>query len=259
MRQSRLALALLIVLVMAGGVVAWQTWRTTPTSGAPGQTGWVSTQWGPLGPADRDLIIRVRLAGLWEHPVGQQMVERAQQDKVREAGAKISKEHLELDVATVEVAHKLGVALPNQPLPQQRAWMDQISKSTGAAFDWTAVNLLRQAHGQILPTIINVRVSTRNSLVRDFAERGAQFVTRHINYLEDTGLVDYDRLDEAPTPSRAVVTRAGQYENVPVALLALGSIVVLGGIGALLFKVVGDRRTTRRNVGTTQRREGPSP
>jgi predicted outer membrane protein len=221
--------------------VVWQTWRSTPTAAAPGQDGWVSTQWGPLGPADRDLLVRVRLAGLWEHPTGQELAERGTTRQVREAGSNISKEHLELDELVVDTAKRLGVQLPNQPSSEQRAWMSQISAATGASYDWTAVNLLRQAHGSVLPTIINVRVGTRNELVRQFADQAAAFVSRHISYLESTGLVDFNRLDEPPSPARAVVTRAGEYENVPVALLALASFVILAGLGVLIARLVTGR------------------
>jgi hypothetical protein len=246
MRRPLVLVLVVAVLVLVGGAL-WQTWRTTPTAAAPGQDGWVSTQWGPLGPADRDLLIRVRLAGLWEHPVGQEMVGRATQARVREVGRLLSAEHLKLDVLVVEAAAKLGVLLPNQPTTEQQAWMYQITAATGAAYDWTAVNLLRQAHGSVLPTIVQVRVGTRNDLVRAFADEAAAYVQRHAGYLESTGLVDFARLDEPPTPPRAVVTRAGQYENVPVALLAVGALMLLCGLVAIVYRIWTDRRRPLRS------------
>lgn len=243
-QQRRLPLiyALVVVSVLTGAVVVWQTWRTTPTAAAPGQEGWVSTEWGPLGPADRDLLIRVRLAGLWEHPTGQELTERATQKQVREVGDKISREHLELDRLVVDTARKLGVLLPSQPTAEQQSWMSEITAATGANHDWMAVNVLRQAHGSVLPTIIAVRVGTRNELVRKFAEQAAVVVQRHIGYLESTGLVDFDRLDEPPAPPRAVVTRAGQYEDVPVALISLAILATLAGLGALFYRLRAPQR-----------------
>ena len=235
-------IALSVSLVLAGWAV-WQTWRTQPTAAAPGQTGWVSTPWGPLGPGDRDLLAQVRLAGLWEHPTGQEMSQRGSNQRVREVGQWMSKEHLELDQMVVDAATKLGVQLPNQPTHEKQAWMEQISASSGSAYDWTAVNLLRQAHGSVLPTIIAVRAGTRNELVRSFADDAAVYVTRHMNYLESTGLVDFDRLDEPPAPPRAVVTRTGQYENVPVALLAIGGLILFAGLAVFVVSLMLERRT----------------
>src|SRR3989442_1773982 len=162
--RSPLALVLIVAFLAATGAAVWQTWRTMPTAAAPGQEGWVSTRFGPLGPADRDLLIRVRLAGLWEHPTGQEMQDRATQPRVREIGGFIATEHQELDDKVIDVSRQLGVLLPNQPTDEQQGWMRDISAATGPNYDWMAVNLLRQAHGKVLPLLINVRVGTRNDL-----------------------------------------------------------------------------------------------
>jgi hypothetical protein len=65
-----LRLSVLVAVLLAVTVSVFQSW----SSGTPGTGGWVQTQWGPLGPADRDLLVKVRLAGLWEGPTGQQAV-----------------------------------------------------------------------------------------------------------------------------------------------------------------------------------------
>lgn len=236
---------LVIAIGLGVGYVTWNSWRSVPTAGAPGQEGYVSTQWGPLGPADRDLIVRVRLAGLWEHPIGQEMAERGSQKRVREVGELISVEHLQLDEMVVATAKDLGVLLPNQPTAEQQSWMEQTTQASGASYDWMAVNILRQAHGSIFATAAAVRASTRNEKVRTLADQGLAFVARHMGYLESTGLVDFDRLDEAPQPPRAVVTRAGQYENVPVALLALASLVLLAVPAVVIVRMLTQRRRRR--------------
>src|SRR5690606_8870682 len=121
-------------LILGAAAALWQTWANTPTAAAPGQEGYVSTQFGPLSPADRDLIIRVRLAGLWEHPIGQEMADRGVQARVREIGGFISEEHLQLDQMTIEVARQLGVVLPNQPTPEQSAWLTETTAKTGTDY-----------------------------------------------------------------------------------------------------------------------------
>jgi predicted outer membrane protein len=149
---------------------------------------------GPLSVTDREVLHKVKQAGLWEMPVGTWLTERAVDPRVREAGAKISAEHMELDGIVVETAARLGVALPDQPTVEQQGWMREIDELQGAAFDQRAVFLLRQAHGIVLPFLTQVRVSTRNAEIREFAAEAMAFVQRHIEYLESTGLVDYDQL-----------------------------------------------------------------
>ncbi|MGH3964134.1 MAG: DUF4142 domain-containing protein [Pseudonocardiaceae bacterium] len=193
-----------LAMITALSVAVFQYWggsqyRTT----AAQDNGWTQTQWGPLGPADRDLLIKVRQAGLWEGPTGQDAQQRATSVRVREAGRLIAAEHADLDARVREVSARLGVPLPNQPSDQQRGWITELTSQTGPDFDRAFVQRLRTAHGTVLPIISQVRAGTRNDLVRQFATTSAQFVTRHHEYLERTGLVDYSALPEPPTPAAA--------------------------------------------------------
>jgi predicted outer membrane protein len=182
--------AVIVAVLVAVSASVYQSWAT----GAPGTSGWQQTQWGPLGPADRDLLVKVRLAGLWEGPTGQQAEQMATSAEVREVGRKLAEEHAQLDEEVRSVADQLGVMLPSGPTAQQNAWMAEISSKTGSDYDRTFVQITREAHGMVLPVISEVRSGTQNELVRQFAETADEFVSRHHQYLESTGLVDYAAL-----------------------------------------------------------------
>ncbi|GAA5123329.1 DUF4142 domain-containing protein [Pseudonocardia adelaidensis] len=182
--------AVIVAVLVAVSASVYQSWAT----GAPGMNGWQQTQWGPLGPADRDLITKVRMANLWEGPTSQQAEQMATSADVREVGRKLAAEHAQLDEETRKVANQLGVPLPNGPSSQQMGWMAEISSKTGSDYDRTYVQRVREAHAQVLPVISEVRTTTQNDLVRQFAITSAEFVNRHHEYLESTGLVDYAAL-----------------------------------------------------------------
>jgi predicted outer membrane protein len=172
--------------------------EATPEAAEPS-----ATESGPLAVTDREVLHKVKQAGLWEMPVGTWLTERAVDPKVREVGGKISAEHMELDGIVTEAAVRLGVTLPTDPTPEQQGWMREIDEQQGAAFDERAVFLLRQAHGNVLPFLTQVRVATRNAEIREFATEAMAFVQRHIEYLESTGLVNYEELpgtSEAANP-----------------------------------------------------------
>jgi predicted outer membrane protein len=213
-------------VIAALTVAVFQYWGSNPQPTAA-QAGWTQTEWGPLGPADRDLLIKVRQAGLWEGPTGQQAQQQASSARVREVGRLISAEHADLDAQVRDVSAKLGVLLPNQPNEQQQAWMAEIAGQSSAEFDRTFVQRLRAAHGKVLPVIAEVRSGTRNDLVRQFATTAAQFVTRHHEYLESTGLVDFSALPEPPAPDAAPPAGA-----VPPAAAAPATAVAAGVPGA---------------------------
>jgi predicted outer membrane protein len=192
-RIPRLLRRIVIVAVLvAVSISVYQSW----SAGSPGMGGWVQTESGPVGPADRDLLVKVRMAGLWEGPTGQQAEQQASSPDVREVGRKLAVEHAQLDEEVRKVADQLGVPLPSSPSAQQVGWMSEISSKTGADYDRVFVQRLREAHGTVLPVIAQVRTSTQNSVMRQFAETADSFVSRHCQYLESTGLVDYSALPQ---------------------------------------------------------------
>lgn len=169
----------------------------------------VATQYGPLSSLDRDFVSKVRLAGLWETPAGQQAQERGTTQSVRLAGQHLIAGHTELDRQVRSVAAQLGIPLPNQPNDQQRGWLAQLSAATGQEYDREFANILRLAHGRVFEVIAQVRATTRNSLVRELANQANATVLDHITVLEETGLVDFDAIaaDTAaatagPTPKK---------------------------------------------------------
>ncbi|NUW30067.1 DUF4142 domain-containing protein [Nonomuraea sp. SMC257] len=172
-----------------------------PSSAAPVSAEWTVLPSGPLGPADRDLLVKVRQAGLWEIPVGRYAQERAASQRVKDVGMHLVEDHSKLDVVTRQYAAKLGVPLPDQPNPDQQSWMAQLAAENGPAFDRDFANLLRAAHGKVFTVVAGVRAGTRNSEVRKFAQQAVTVVMKHMTLLESTGLVDHNALPEPPTPS----------------------------------------------------------
>lgn len=233
-----LRVSFLVAVVLAVTVSVVQSWST----GAPGTGGWVQTQWGPLGPADRDLLVKVRLAGLWEGPTGQQAMQQAVNPDVKEVGRVISTEHAALDAEVRKVADQLGVLLPTNASPQQVTWMKEITASNGSEYDRKFIQRLREAHGMVLPVISEVRVSTRNELVRQFADTANQFVRGHIQHLEGSGLVDYSALPEPPAPGLLSGDRSMADLIVPI-LVFVAALLAAIGMALGLRRRTENRRT----------------
>ncbi|MFI6333555.1 DUF4142 domain-containing protein [Streptomyces sp. NPDC050535] len=165
----------------------------------------VSTQFGPLSALDREFITKVRLAGLWELPAGQQAQQRGTTEAVRTAGEHLIAGHAFLDARVRNVAARLGLELPNQPSDQQRQWLATLDAAHGVDYDREFANILRAAHGKVFAVVAQVRANTRNSLVRDLADDANTTVLDHIKVLEATGYVDFDALAQdaasaAPPP-----------------------------------------------------------
>jgi predicted outer membrane protein len=223
-----LRVSLIAAVLLAVSASVYQTW----IAGNAG-LGTTQTPYGPLSQGDVDLLNKVRQANLWEGPQSQQAAEMATSPAVRDVASKLAAEHAELDVETRRVADQLGVKLVSNPSTLQQGWMNQINAQTGSNYDRTFVMLVRGAHGIVLPVINDVRVSTRNDLIRQFAETADAFVTRHCNYLESTGLVDYTALPTTQSSMWNMLTSGQGVQGLILPLLIF--LAVLLGVVAMLF------------------------
>jgi predicted outer membrane protein len=200
-----------------------------------------------LGAADMALFNGVRQAGLWEMPAGQLAAEKGNQPRVREIGAEIAKQHVELDKIAVEAANKLGVQLPTEATSDQKGWVNEMKDAEGARFDRIFVERLRAAHGAIFPVIAAVRSGTRNDTVRDLAQAANDFVLEHMTLLESTGLVRYTALPPValPPPADDSVLAVASANNAPGSSIN-GGVIWFVLFGALLVGAIATFRVVRR-------------
>lgn len=156
---------------------------------------------GALTEADRDFVVKVRAAGLWEYPVGQMALEKSRTKAVKTVGERLIDGVASMDAACRDAAVRLGITLPNQSSPQQQSFVFRLNAESGEQFETDLVTVVRAANGQILSTIASVRTTTKNSLIRALATQANDTVLEHITVVEKTGLVDFDQvLAQETTP-----------------------------------------------------------
>lgn len=168
---------------------------------------------GDVSAADRDFMVKVRLAGLWEMPAGELAQEKSENRRIRSIGRDIADQHHALDELVVEAARKLDVPLPDEPNEDQQGWLNEMRNAEGAEFDQVYIDRLRAAHGKIFPAIATIRASTRNDTVRKLAQRANQFVMTHMTLLESSGIVNFAALPTAPPPAAAGTGASGTGAN----------------------------------------------
>ncbi|WP_431781395.1 DUF4142 domain-containing protein [Streptomyces chumphonensis] len=151
---------------------------------------------GTVTEVDREFLVAVRQAGLWEIPAGRLAQTNASSEAVKRAGLHLMDGHAELDQLVREDAELLGVEIPNEATAEQRRWVEQLRDAEGAEFDQLFANVLRASHGKIFATIGKVRGATQNDLIRRHARQANQTVLDHLEVLEDTGLVDAATFEE---------------------------------------------------------------
>ncbi|MGH3827548.1 MAG: DUF4142 domain-containing protein [Pseudonocardiaceae bacterium] len=225
-RFVRWSVALAVIVALT--VAVFQYWGTSQYGTANVRstalgTGWAHTQWGPLGPADRDLLVMVRQTDLCGESSGRAAQRQASGAQVRGVAQRTGADYAELDKQVRSVAGKLGVPLPDQLTARQQNWLRELPGRSGLDFDRMFAQRLRVIDGAMLPAITSVRAGTQNGLIRSFATTAAVLVNRHMEDVESTGLIDYSRLSEPsrqPAPPVAVsslpvrIPPAGQEQRV---------------------------------------------
>ena len=151
---------------------------------------------GPVSDLDKELLVRVRQANLWELPAGRLAQDRASSEQVKRAGLHLMEGHSRLDQMVREMAAALKVEIPNEANEDQQGWVKQMESLEGEEFDKFFANILREAHGKIFPVVATVRSTTENSMIRDMAIETIKAVSDHLEVLEDTGQVEADTFEK---------------------------------------------------------------
>ncbi|ANS66625.1 secreted protein [Streptomyces lincolnensis] len=206
MRFSRNAMGTLFVggaLTLTLGALAYPSMLGLDTVSNAQDRIIAQTQWGPLTEQDRNFVVAVRAAGLWEYPLGQIGLRKGTTPEVKRASEHLVDGHAALDASCRKIAPMLNITLPNVASPQQLSFVNQIDSQTGQAFDSNFANILRTTHGSIFNTVAKIRSTTKNSLVRQLADQANNTVLDHITVMENTGLVNYDTaLFQQTTPPK---------------------------------------------------------
>jgi putative membrane protein len=192
----------------------------------------VQTPLGAISAADKDLLVKVKQASLWEGPVGEEAQTRSQNQRVREVGLQLAADHRKLDERLATLAGKMRVALPATVNPAQQSWIDELRGLNGKDFDTAFADRLRAAHGQGFNEVSKVRLGTRNQAIREFAQAAGDVMAKHMTMLESTGLVTQAGMSD-PMPAGGTPgvpggpARAGLLGSTP---LMIGLIVLVGAM-----------------------------
>jgi putative membrane protein len=181
----------------------------------------------PLTDLDREFLVVINFANLWEQPMGDLAAEKGTTQRVRDVGATIAADHRTLDTAVKKLGSQFGVALTRTPSSSTQKWMNEIRAASGDQFDKTFADRLRAAHGTVFGLIAEIRAGTRNSVIRDFASTANTIVMKHMTLLESTGDVSADHGMFAEAAARSITT--------PENSLSGGDLMLAAVVAALMM------------------------
>lgn len=191
-----------------------------------------------LSALDAELVVKVRLANLWEIPGGQMAMERSTNPRTQEAGRTMMSDHIGLQTEVERLAGLYNLKLPSEPYDVQKSWLTEMAAVSGPQFDEVFAMRLRAAHGLIFPIIAKSRAETTDPEIRKFATAANTIVMRHMTLLENIGTVDYAAMND-PTP---LMLKSDSDGLDMVWALMLVPLVVAAAVFALWFAAGRNRR-----------------
>ncbi|GLZ35995.1 hypothetical protein Lesp02_81820 [Lentzea sp. NBRC 105346] len=188
---------------------------STPPPGSGGSGNEiVETQWGQLGPADRDFLFKVKQATLWQLPAGQKAQQKSQNPKIADVSKKLVEGHTLLGKVVDRAGLLLGVELPKDPTQEQQGFLGEIDGASGDEFEVTLVNRLRPAEGKVYALAAQMRAGSKNELIRILSNQTMATLLDQMKAVEATGRVDFNGL---PSPQAPAAEPTGTNADQPPA------------------------------------------
>lgn len=205
---------------------------------------------GPLGPADHDFLAQAHAVVAFAAAASELTATNGADKAVKAVGKQIVAQDKQLDTTLRGVAAKLQIELAAAPAPG----LAELETVAGEQFDTAYVEKVRDADGHLLELAANMRMHTRNTLVRELAQRTATVMMTQLPLLESTGLIDFAQLPAATVAAAVAAPKGGP--NADPNLLAEArtgdgflwpSFPVAGGVlgAGLLGTLLGARRLNR--------------
>jgi putative membrane protein len=259
-----MGLSRLVAMVVRTAVVAGITClvATGPVTGSAQAAVPQAAQSNGVSAKTVALIKKVHQASLVEIWAGKRAQQFGVSPAVKWVGRGLLKDHIFLEQKVGEAARQLNLKLPEEPDLQQQAGIRKMARVTGAEFDRAFANVLHFGHSLVLPMAqAVVAENSNNPIARQMGSLGVSFVSKHIAWLEATGLVTAASSSRAAAQVQTAQATANikPYSNLLPALMGLGSLAAL--LLTVTFLVLRPRRAQERapRPGRGSRASGGSP
>lgn len=188
-----------------------------------------------LNAQDKAYLVGAHQTNLAEIATGKLAQSKGGSDRIKELGAMLVSDHTKLDASLRKVAAGVNVSLPKVPNAQQRALGEKLAASSVDDFD--ALFVSGQLTGHVKAMALGKAELSGGSdpAVTKDAEAAAPVIAKHHDrFMEQAQSMNL------PTGVDAGLSSAAARDNtVPVALAALGALLVLaGGVLAVRRRVM---------------------
>lgn len=189
-------------------------------------------------PSDQDTtyLTSNMQTSLAEITIGNLALAKSDDAGVRELATMTITDHTAALAKATAVAQSLGVPVPSEPSPEQKAQATQLQAASGTAFDQLYAQIQVAGHQKSVASTNTEISSGTDPAAIDYATGYLPTATMHLQMAQEV-VADVGAAPSA-VPAGSGGTAAGGFTPLGISLATLGVIAVLGG----LFLI---RRTSR--------------
>jgi putative membrane protein len=170
--RSVLASSLALALLVGGPALAQQPHPTTSTSQQQKQKQHLSQK-------DKQFVHEAAIGGMAEVQLGKLAQQNAQDDQVKQFGARMVQDHSAANDKLQAIAADKGITLPQQLDHKHKQTYDKLSKMKGAQFDRAFMHAMAEDHDKVVKQFRQQAKSGEDQDIKQFAESTLPTLEQH--------------------------------------------------------------------------------
>ena len=180
-----LSTAAVALMLAAPAVSSAQTMQTTPPAASNPATNPGSNASKQLSKQDREFVKDAALGGLAEVELGKLAQQNAQDDQVKQFGARMVQDHGQANNELQSIANNLGIDLPQQLDKKHEQLKERLAKLQGPQFDRAYMAAMVKDHNADVAAFRREAQSGRDPAIKQFAEKTLHVIGTHDRMAKD--------------------------------------------------------------------------
>lgn len=133
---------------------------------------------------DKAFVKKAAEGGMAEVQLGKLAQQKSSSPDVKAFAQKMVNDHSQLNEQMMPIAQQMGVSSPQEMSKKDKKEMAKLENLSGQQFDQAYIKYMIKDHKKDLSEFQNTASRTRNSQLKQAAERGAQVIQAHLQDIE---------------------------------------------------------------------------
>ena len=135
----------------------------------------------PLDAQDKDFVMKAANGGMMEVQLGQYAQENAANQRVKDFGSMMVRDHSKANGELKTIANNKGVTLPDAVMGEEKNHMDMLMKKKGKEFDQAYMNMMVTDHKKDINEFEKESNNAKDADLKGFATQTLPILRMHLD------------------------------------------------------------------------------